>query len=353
MSLYKLIENKVSAFGEIVVLFFDHCNLNCSFCPQNHSSLEGTKEEEILSKVPIVVDWINKNQKTQYFKLHIMGGELFQDHWIEKNYLQIYQKFIDQVKDKVSKEKSLYFNFVTNLVFDQTEKVMNFLIKNDLKFSISYDAKGRFNNKQFEVFKRNVEIFKDKIEMCSLVMSKQNIEAITKGDEMFDYLYKNFTCDFDSFLPSVKTTDSMMPKESEVLQFNKLLVDRYPNCLNVTPFTEDEKELKMSCTRGNSLTVLYNNEIPEGCSGALYLTQGLGIENSKSKDPFSVGITTNFFEKYNCFECEFYKRCPFTCFIKEDYEKLIKDVDGCLIKETFRYAEKKKNKVIFLKSTPC
>lgn len=350
MSLYKLIESKVVEFGEIVILLFDHCNLNCSFCPQRHDSFDGTTRKEILSKIPIITKWINENHKTKQFKLHIMGGELFQDFWIEKGYLDIYQEFINDIKKEVNDDKLLIFNFVTNLVFEKTVKVLKFLEENELKVSISYDTKGRFNPSQLNIFKRNVELFKDRIEMCSLVLSKQNIDAITKGDKTFEYLYENFICDFDSFLPSVDKTDFMMPKESEVLEFNKLLIDKYPKCLNVLAFTEENKELKMSCTRGNSLTILHDNTIPKGCSGAAYLTQGLGIESSKSKDPFNVGITINFLEKYNCFECEYYKKCPFTCFIKEDYVKLVQDVDGCLIKKSFHYAEQKKNKNIFFKS---
>lgn len=350
MSLYKLISSKVIDWAEIVVCLFDHCNLTCSFCPQEHDSLIGTKQQEILSKSHIISKWINENTKTRYFKIHLMGGELFQDMWISQGHLDTYEELMKQIEEQVSrKDITLIFNFVTNLVFDQTDPVLNFLDKHDLKISISYDPKGRFNNQQLGVFKHNVEIFKNKIEMVSLVMSQQNIKAITNGDEYFDYLYSNFTCDFDSFLPSVKTTMHMMPKESEVLNFNKLLIDKYPKCLNVQPFVEETEQLKMGCTRGNSLTVLRDNTVPEGCSGAYYLNNG--VNESVSKDPFSVKISLNFFEKYNCFECEYFKRCPFTCFIKEDYEKLVRDVDGCLIKKTFEYAEEK-SKTIFLKPAP-
>jgi organic radical activating enzyme len=351
MSLYKLIDSKVVDWAEIVVCLFDHCNLTCSFCPQEHNSLIGTTKQEILSKTEIISKWINENTRSKYFKIHLMGGELFQDTWIKQGYLQIYQELIDTIMLSINETgKTVVFNFVTNLVFEQTDLVLSFLQKNDLKVSISYDSKGRFNEQQFNVFKKNVEVFKDTIEMVSLVMSQQNIRAITRGDDYFDYLYSNFTCDFDSFLPSVKTTAHMMPKESEVLNFNKLLIDKYPNCLNVRPFVEETTQLKMGCTRGNSLTVLRDNTVPKGCSGAYYLTNG--INQSVSKDPFSVKISLNFFEKYNCFECEYFKRCPFTCFIKEDYEKLVRDVDGCLIKKTFEYAEEK-NKDIFFKSPSC
>ena len=48
--LYKIIDTKVIDYAELVVCLFDHCNLRCVFCPQDHELLEGASEKEILSK---------------------------------------------------------------------------------------------------------------------------------------------------------------------------------------------------------------------------------------------------------------------------------------------------------------
>ena len=89
--LYKIIDTKVIDYAELVVCLFDHCNLRCVFCPQDHELLEGASEKEILSKVPGIVDWINNNQRSTYFKVHVMGGELFQDQFIQDGFLNYYQ----------------------------------------------------------------------------------------------------------------------------------------------------------------------------------------------------------------------------------------------------------------------
>jgi len=332
--LYELIDRKVIDYAEVVVCLFDHCNLRCAFCPQDHDSKEGASRNRILSKVPQIVEWINNNSRSKYFKIHIMGGELFQDYWISKGFINYYQEFIDQIREQTDPEKELVFNFVTNLVFFQWEDVSEFLNKNNLKISVSYDLKGRFTGTHKDKFKRNIEHFKDRIEMISLVQTKQNINALLKGeDPYFDYLYELFTVDWDHYLPSVKIAENMMPKESEILAFYKHLVDHYPKCLNVQHFLNGQQENKMTCTRGNSFTVLHDNSVPMGCSGSVLLREG------KSIDPSSTIIIQNFFDKYNCFQCEYYSKCPFTCFIKQDYKKIEQDIEGCVFKHTFDYVK--------------
>lgn len=333
---YKLIDKKVIDYGEVIVCLFDHCNLNCVFCPQNHDNTQGASREEILSKVPKIVEWINNNERSTYYKLHIMGGELFQDCWIEQGFLDIYQEFMNSIKQNVKSDYELIFNFVTNLVFENYQPVLDFAKRNNLKFSISYDPHGRFNEKTLDIFKKNVEIFKDNIEMVSVVLTKQNMEAVIKGDEYFDYLYKNFVVDWDSLIPvNEKINEKLMPKESEMLTFYKHLVDYYPECLNITYFTKPSQHNRMPCTRGNNFTILYDNSVPKGCSGSIL------IRENTTKETWTPIILQKFFDQNQCFQCEYFERCSFTCFIKNDYKKLVRDVNDCVFKLTYKYVEQK------------
>jgi len=287
-----------------------------------------------MSKVDGIVNWINTNNRSDFFKIHIMGGELFQDKWIEEGFLDIYQDFINEIRFRVSLTKQIVFNFVTNLVFTNNELVEMFLENNNLKISISYDLKGRFSLDQKLLFMKNVELFKERIEMVSVVQTKQNIDALLSGkDSFYDYLYENFLIDWDSYLPSAEIHEPMMPKESELLAFYKHLVDKYPKTLTVQHFVSDETMNKMTCTRGNSYTVLFDGSNPMGCSGSVLLRDG------QTEDLGSGQILENFFEKYQCFQCEYFSRCPFTCFIKADYRKLEHDIEGCVFKHTFDHAK--------------
>lgn len=332
---YEVIKDKIIDYVEVVVLFFEHCNMSCVFCPQDHNDLLGASREEILSKCPKIIEFINQNPKKE-FLLHIMGGELFQDRFIDQRFLNYYQEFIDTIKSSVSKDKEITFLFVTNLVYDQIEKVVEFCQKNNLKMNVSYDLVGRFNGEQLETFKRNIEIFKKYVNIISLVITKQNIDKLLKGDEYFDYLYKNFVCDWDKLLPGKNFNDSLMPKQSELFKFYKHLVDYYPKCNNVKYFVNPDKKYKMSCTRGSSFTIMNDNSVPKGCSGSVLL------KDPKTQELGGTKIIQFFVKEHDCFSCEYYNRCSFTCFIRNDYKNLVKDMDECVFKEVFKYVESKK-----------
>lgn len=267
-----------------------------------------------------------------------MGGEVFDDYFVSRGYLEIYQEFIDQVNDRViDKDKQLVHNFVTNLVFTHREEVMEFLTRNGLKVSTSYDSSGRFSKADLEVFKESIEYLKPRIEMVAGVMTAPTMRKVIEGDAYFDYLYENFTVDFDSLWPTGedKINRLLMPKESEAFEFYKVLIDKYPRCLNVEHFVTDKPVMKMTCTRGNNTTILQDNTVPLGCSGAAYLKDG------KTKDLGSDKIVTNFFDKHNCFECDYFQKCPFTCFVKADYKYTEEDLDDCVFRKTFQYVEDK------------
>jgi hypothetical protein len=168
-------------------------------------------------------------------------------------------------------------------------------------------------------------------------MTKQNVLAMLDaskqdGEIYFDYLYDNFLIDWDSFIPAVEQSEWMMPKESELLEFYKLLVRKYPKCLNVDHFVNQKEQNKMLCTRGNSTTILKDGSVPKGCSGALFIKE-------EKVDSTSDVLLTSFFEKYNCFECEYFRRCPLTCFVKANYSRTVDDLDECVFKETFKFAD--------------
>ena len=122
-----------------------------------------------------------------------MGGELFQDSLLEK-YLPIYSLFIYQVS-LLSQEmnKSVDFNFLSNLVFTKTYLVEEWLLKHNLKLSVSYDRHGRFNKTDLLIFKSNIEKLKDVIRNISIVATHDAVKTLmTIGDPYFNYLYKNF-----------------------------------------------------------------------------------------------------------------------------------------------------------------
>lgn len=337
MSFYNVIDNKVVDYCEIVCCLFEHCNFNCVFCPQNHSSIKGANKDDIMAKAPIIAKYINNNKRSRYFSIHIMGGELFQDKWIDDGFLNIYEDFINEIKAQVITDKQVIYNFVTNLAFTRRTEMMYFIERNHLKMSISYDPHGRFNQAQKKIFLENLQMFRHQIRMVSCVMTKNSMKSIIEGDEIFDNLYELYPVDFDHLLPSTgtKADRTLMPKESEVLEFYKVLVDRYPNCINILPFTNGKQQNKMTCTRGNSLTIMPDGSIPEGCSGSVLL------QDYNTPDLGGTKIIENWVQKYNCFECKYFQRCPMSCFIKADFKHIEEDLDDCVFRQTFKYRDEK------------
>jgi hypothetical protein len=334
LSLYQVIKDKIIDYVEIVVLFTEHCNLKCVFCPQDHDDITGANYNSIMSKAPKVVEFINNNPKTN-FVLHLMGGELFQDLFLEQNLTIAYGDFIEYVRKHTDAGKTVDFLFVTNLVYEGIEQVKGFCRKYNLQMNVSYDPSGRFNERDFELFKRNVELFKPYIHLISLVITKPSIDKMLAGDEYFDYLYNNFACDWDQLLPGKNFNPALMPSESELFTFYKLLVDRYPKCNNIKYFTEKRQQAKMSCTRGSSHTILTDGSSPQGCSGSVLL-KGNTTENLGSTKIIEI-----FLEQNECLTCEYFSRCSFTCFIKNDYKHINRDMGKCVFKEVYKYVESK------------
>ncbi len=333
----QLLKNKIPEYAEIEIFFFEHCNLRCVHCFQNHESVIGMNEDSIMGKISLIETFFNKTQK-ENVTLNIMGGELFQDHIME-DFLPIYSKFIDSVNELSKKyHKIVKYNFVTNLLTSKNELFLNWLNHHNLKLSVSYDLSGRFNASQLETFKRNIEIYKEYISIICLVATKTNIELlIDRKDDYYEYLYKNFTCYWDQLTPGPTVPTELVPSESLYLKFLLYLVDNYPLCSNLESFVNKKTQNKMSCPSLNKLLIQSNNET-SSCRI---------IEHKKSNDFITIvdktndAIIENWIMEKGCLSCEYFQRCPFSCFVRNDWKRLKRDFDGCIYKETFRYIDKK------------
>lgn len=334
-TLYHVLKNKVIDYVEIVVLFTENCNMSCVFCPQDHDSMLGATPEEILSKAQLVQDFVNRHPKKD-FVVHAMGGELFQDKFIDQGFLEVYQEFMSRIRSGIAGDKTIEFMFVTNLVYQQIDAVIGFCQDNDLKMNVSYDPTGRFTARQLELFKANIEKFADYIHLISTVITLPNIQKIQQGDDYFDYLYSRFECDWDQLLPA-GTNENLMPKSSDLLAYYQHMIDHYPNCNNIQYFTDRTRPRQMACTRGSNHTILMDGTSPKGCSGTVLLQGG----NSNREELGTPKIIRIFLEKNECMTCEYFSNCSFTCFIKNDYKRLVDDLDECVFKKAFRYADDK------------
>lgn len=337
MSIELILKDKIPEYAEIEIFFFEQCNLKCVHCFQDHDSKLGMDRASILSKLDIIEEFFSRTPRDLVI-LNIMGGELFQDHLLDE-YLPIYSEFINGVNTlSIKYNKQPQFNFVTNLLATKHDLFLEWLNYHRLLLSVSYDLSGRFNSSQLELFKENIEIYRDYIGLICLVATKPNIELLlTKQDDYYDYLYENFDCYWDQLTPGPTVPTDLVPSESLYLNFMLFLVDNYPLCTNLEAFVNNKQHNKMSCPSLNKLLIQANNET-SSCRI---------IQHKKSNDFISVVDKTNdkiiekFIDDKNCLACEYFSRCPFSCFVRNDWKRLKRDFNGCIYKETFKYVDAK------------
>jgi hypothetical protein len=324
------LHNKRPITGEIIVILFEFCDLNCLFCNQDHNSIEGI--DTILDKLDLIKRSVNnlKLKAKKKFSINIMGGELFSDK-IDDYIFEQYARLVKGIRDHaIESQTEIDVFFVTNFIWEKRERVKKFLDENKLKVLSSYDPSGRFNAANLEVFKKNVIEFKDYIVSFNVIMTKQNMEKFKVNDiPFFDYLYENFTIFFDHYGPG-KNHEYLTPKDVEVRDFMKYMYDNWRNCIPFKDFNSKTHK-KMSCM--DTLTIM-----PSGKWGACGI-----FENLEKTIVEKAAMEQQWFDNYNCLECPHLGRCTMGCFMT-NHVKRMRTQKECFLKEVYDYVdEKEKN----------
>lgn len=276
-------------------------------------------------------------QKTRSFEVNVMGGELFFDEIPDPLFedyfffaLEIH-KFCENVDAEVS------LNWVTNLVYSKTERVLKFMEKQRLAgidscLTTSYDPRGRFNTTNYKLFKKNLDVFSGHLRNISVVMTRPNIKAILKGDPRLDELYKSHPFYFDYYSPE-SNFQSMLPKDSELFEFFKHMLHRFPEA---QPFKSWRANTfnKMTCRSSDIV-------LPTGETGkcrALLSKDMYDKFYSKIDTKTNSNMEERFTQKRNCITCEYFKKCGLGCFLQTDFIEH-NDLDDCLFYKTFHHID--------------
>lgn len=320
-------QNKRPTTGEIIVTLFEFCDLACLFCNQDHDSIVGMNTiVDKLEPIKIAMDnLLLKGKKS--FSINIMGGELFSDKVKDELFLE-YEKLVDGIREH-SKNKNVETSifFVTNFIWEKSERVKDFLDRKQLKILSSYDPSGRFNTKTIEIFKKNVIEYKDYIQSVNVVMTKQNMEKFRKNDiPFFDFLYENFQVFFDHYGPG-KNNEFLSPKDVEIRDFMIYMYENWRNCVPFKDF-DGKTYRKMACM--DTLSIM-----PDGRWGACGMFENI-VHKLTSKEE----MEQKWFEDYNCFECPHLKRCTMGCFMSNHVKKM-RTQQECFLKEVYDYVDSK------------
>lgn len=320
---------------EYTLHLFEKCNLSCGFCWQDHKAMVGV--DTVRHKVQPVTEMISEDSHPS-FTINVMGGEVFDDSIFNDTLFDDYVFLCTEIDKFVkSQQKHVHFNFVTNLVTDYPDRIQQLLdqLKSSgvsVSLTTSYDAKGRFNKQQSDTFKSNIETLRPYITCVSMLLTKPVIKNLIRGrDEYFEYLYnQGFYIYFDYYTPAEDHL-IMAPSDRDLLEVFYYLVDNYPKVHPIKEWIENTENY-MSC-RTSKLV------LPDGtkCTcGNLIAdnTQVITFFKSPISRTDNDAIEEHFLNRWNCIECEYFKRCTLGCFTQHNFMKR-GQLTECPFKMTF------------------
>lgn len=329
--LNQLLASKVQDSSEIEHHLFEKCNLNCSFCGQDHDSEEGM--DTILEKAHQTVAFMATSPLRSH-TVNVMGGEIFND-LIPESVFEDYYTFYRIINDyAAANDLTVRINFVTNLIFGKNLTHVKHLLgrcNDNAWISTSYDFAGRgLDLNRMMQFKRNLAELKPYIGVVGFVLAKPSIRKLIADKDKFfkDELYANFPLYFDWYVPE-NSADKMMPSEQEMLDALLFVADKYPQIEPVKSLLENE-ENKMTCFSLNKTTIL-----PDGrevkCRYMEYEAEQFLTPIDYSTNS---GIINAHLERNECFSCEWFNRCQFRCFVQSDWAGLER-LPTCMFKTFF------------------
>lgn len=336
-----LIDPKRDPEQEYTLHLFEYCNLSCQFCWQDHDAQKGI--DSVPDKIKPIYELLDEEVRSSVC-FNIMGGEIFADEVFPTLYDQ-YFNLAKALKFKCDQlGKKLKINWVTNLVnshADLIEKLVDDCdsigIQNEL--STSYDPRGRFNKREFEIFKDNLYKLKDIVGTVSILLTKNNINYfILRSDKFFDQLYRDgFYLYFDYYMPD-KNWKLSAPSDQDMYEFFTFCVDNYPNVEPVKGWIHND--FNYASCRTSKLVIedgtkcLCGNLMVDSGDDQFYTSTIRRNDNSEIEDYF--------LNKYDCASCEYMQRCSFGCFMERN-NKFLDQMSECVFKETFKYIDGKQN----------
>lgn len=324
---------------EYTLHLFEYCNLSCSFCWQDHDNIIGINT--VRNKVDPIEQFLRTETKDRVV-FNIMGGEIFADEIFTDELFSDYLFLADSI-DLLGKKynKQVSINWVTNLVFDNTNKVSNLIKLAGGNLVTSYDPRGRFSKKNLQTFLSNLYSMRDMIEGIGIVLTKQNINYFLKGDDILEQLYRDgFYIYADYYMPDSRA-EGTAPTDTELLAFFRMCIDYMPD---VHPISEwiNRDENYISC---RSSKLILEDGTMCLCGNLVQSPEDKAVYSSDIQKADNSPIEISFLEKYNCLSCEYFSKCTMGCFMQHDY-KWREELPECVYKMALRYVDESKRGII-------
>lgn len=325
---YETLKNNTLSIDCVLL---EKCNLNCLHCFQNHTQKEISIDylKSLPNKLNLLISaLLKKHPNTKILKLSIRGGELFQD--------SISDEFINTYKDIILSQYSTHkikiqCHVMSNGIYNNIERVINFLKDINSKITLSYDSFGRFTSKkQRSLFINNFNELKNNnlIENIAITLTKPAIKNYVEDPKQLK-VFENINLDINNYVPT-KNKDFLLPTDEDIFIFFKTLLDNdIFNCIYLQSLLENtldsNKKITKACNCKNTV-IFYENKLHYSCNiyiPSLDLIQFYGKDFKHIKEEDAVEyITKKGMTKRNCFLCEHYNNCSMYCWMQlchEDY----------------------------------
>ena len=344
---------------------FNLCNLNCKFCYQNSygkrtnaidlSYLDGLPKKIIDCHRELFI-----KRKTTDLYSTIYGGEPFNDA-LPKDIFDKYKKFCDEFSNLLYKEFNItnHYIWLTNGVTSRYKEIDDLLEYTKGNIYTSYDPCDRFSNeKQRETWYRTLIRYKDRMNMCTIVSTKANIDAIiNEKDSTFLKIPSNIPMDISYYFPVSNEYKEFCPSDEELFSLYKYGLDkgifnwlpisnlvrtivdpdhvvRYCECLDTSfCFQNADKSITPLLTCYSTIEFAMNHNTDNYYKEEDYFK----IKELPDEERRIIGA-----KRRGCLYCEFSNKCQKMCYMlvsHKDY-KLSKE---CPFKRLYSYIEQNKD----------
>jgi len=321
-----IIDKKSSNLGEVIVTLFEHCNLACSFCSQNHNSFEGVNSiPEKYFAIKSVYENLRSQNKEQ-FSFHFMGGEILSDE-ISNQILSKIESLILRCQESFENSE---FLITSNMIWSDRVRVKNLLDRLEISLAVSYDPAGRFNTSQLDIFMNNIRYFRDYIQTVNIILTAPNIyKFLNKEVTGFDYLYDNFNIYFDYYTPE-KNASINCPSDTELLDMFKFLSINYPKVSPIDKYLLGDTRKNLTCQRTNVIAA--NGEIGH-CNLLVGGNYRAMTHDSREK------MEAKWIEGFNCLMCDYFSRCGLGCFQENHILPEKATMEHCWLKDYWGFLD--------------
>ena len=295
---------------EVCLVLFTKCNLNCPFCFQDRSSIDIQYIKDIPTKLDEeYLKFENKYKKILY---RIWGGELFADN-IDDGMFSLYEELVQQLI-AIGKKHNFITEicFSSNLVFTNTQRVLDLLNKTHAQLATSYDPKFRFHNQeQIELWEKNAQLFKP----CtvSITLTKQNIAEFIENDIHFKRL-NPYSVNVEYYIFN-KLYNTFKPSEDDLFNFYKYCIDNnITNIPEVNAIVQSvERQNGRYCTCNNSCLYL-DGKLTFNClKRSSNLPQSEFFDVVPSDDDYTEVQLKEALIRKKCMTCKNYSFCRMYC----------------------------------------